>query len=70
MKKLQGNLAKRQPTLVLSNLNLDADAGKIIADALLHHATLTTLNLYCNRLGYEGVNAIANALKYNTSLST
>ena len=44
--------------------------GKEIADVIKVNQTLESLNLFCNPLGKEGLEAVAEALKVNQSLKT
>lgn len=44
------------------------EGAKAIAKALEKNTTITSINLQCNEIGYQG--AIAAALKKNTTLSS
>jgi Ran GTPase-activating protein (RanGAP) involved in mRNA processing and transport len=54
--------------LDLSYTELRAEGAKALAPAIRDSASLTDLNLFGNNMGEEGGAAIAESLKYNTSL--
>ena len=56
--------------IIICNCRMyDADAV-FLADALKGNTTLTTLNLYHNRISVEGARAVVKALKDNASVTT